>query len=324
MKTHMPRFALPACSLLFTALSITTGCVAGDEEGDGIDDSFLGDSKADAFGVAEGSPDALAVLGMLRTASLDELDDAAGLASNAAKAIVRHRQGGDRKDGTADDDSIDSLTELDAVPYVGPIAFRLLLDHARASAPVPSSDPFDPTFCGQDYALTGDLIRATVPEGEANVNVATTSSEIRVRTRTCATPESCTAWTAGSQPNMFHVAGASTPTSVGIPASGVGSTFAVGFLDDGRPGVIIYALAQVEGSSASALLGLECYPSRAVTDGTAPLVIGSCLMTLDQNALELIGEENRSTSLVGTHCTQLIQRRTIGTTQIENVFFARY
>lgn len=122
-----------ACTLLFTALSMSAGCVAGDEESDGIDDSFLGEGKADAFGVREGSTDALAVLAMLRTASVEELDDGAELASHAAKAIVRHRQGPDRTDGTEDDDRIESLTELDAIPYVGPIAFRLLLDYARAT-----------------------------------------------------------------------------------------------------------------------------------------------------------------------------------------------
>ncbi len=315
-----------ACTLLFTALTISAGCVAGDEESDGIDDRFIGEGKADAFGVREGSPDALVVLGMLRTASLEELDDAAGLASHAAKAIVRHRQGPDRKDGTADDDPIESLTELDAIPYVGPIAFRLMLDYARANVPLPSSDPFDPTFCGQDYAMTADAIRSTVPAGSVGVNVTTIASGIRVRTRTCATPDSCTAWVAGSQPNMFHLDGVQAPSNVSIPASGLtsGVKFALGFVDDGRPAVMIYGPAPVEGSSASALLALQCFPAGAVADGSAPLALGACINMLDDKLLQMTGTESGSAALVGFHCAQLIQRRTDGGTQRENVFFARY
>src|SRR6185503_11527836 len=196
------------------------GCVA-DEAEDGINDSFIGNGKSDAFGVAEDSPDAIGVLSVLQIASLEELDNQVGLSSNTAKAIIHHRQGGDRKDRTADDDLIDSLTELDAIPYVGPMAFRLLLDHARAEGAVPSSDPFDPNFCGWDYAMTNGVHRYFLPEGTPAALVPTTLGGIRVRTRVCVTPDNCPAWVPGSVPDMFVLEGEQTPTQVKIPAMGV-------------------------------------------------------------------------------------------------------
>src|SRR5204862_347778 len=53
-------------------------------------------------------------------------------AAGAAGAAVGHRaRGGDGVPGAADDDAFDTLAELDAVPFVGPRAFSLLLEYAR-------------------------------------------------------------------------------------------------------------------------------------------------------------------------------------------------
>jgi hypothetical protein len=64
------------------------------------------------------------------TQDLDALR-AAGLHSDAAAAVLQHRHGADGLPGTGDDDLFDSLDELDAVPFVGPVtldrlAFRVL------------------------------------------------------------------------------------------------------------------------------------------------------------------------------------------------------
>lgn len=110
------------------------GCstsVEPDEEGDARDDAFLADGKADAFGVSEGSPLADGVLRLVNVASLTELDDAAGLDRRAAENIVAHRDGADGLLGTADDDPYETLTELDATPWVGSRAFGKLVQYAN-------------------------------------------------------------------------------------------------------------------------------------------------------------------------------------------------
>ena len=306
------------------SLGGSAGCVETEAE-DGINDSFLADGKSDAFGITEGSPDAVAVLTMLRTASLDDLDNAAGLASHAAKAILHHRQGGDRKDGTGDDDPIESLTELDAIPYVGPIAFRLLLDHARATVVDPSSDPFDPTFCGQDEPLTIAVVRATLSVRSTVVDpiqIETSIAGLRSRTRVCVTPDNCAEWVPGSQPDMFQLDGAQTPTNLSIPATGLESTMALRHAPDGGPLLLFGEPVHVEGGATNASLLLQCYPTS--DDASAPFTVAACQTTLDDQLLLMTGTESGSASVVGFHCTQLVQRFNEGTTQRELVYFARY
>lgn len=71
-------------------------------------------------GFQEGSPDALEILDVANNASFIELDDDAGLELRAASNIVAARP-------------IASLADLDAVPWVGPVAFEQL--HAYANQP---------------------------------------------------------------------------------------------------------------------------------------------------------------------------------------------
>ena len=68
------------------------------------------------FGIAEGSREALAILDAVNWASLQELDDEVRLDSRAAENILDAREVA----------PIASLTELDAIPYVGESAFEKL------------------------------------------------------------------------------------------------------------------------------------------------------------------------------------------------------
>ncbi|MFT3694550.1 MAG: hypothetical protein QM831_15485 [Kofleriaceae bacterium] len=90
---------------------------AGDV-GDGVDDSFVSGGKADGA-VSDGSPEATGVLAVANTLSQSALDNDVGLDSRAAKGIVARRP-------------FSNLASLDAVPYVGPVAFDKLLAYARA------------------------------------------------------------------------------------------------------------------------------------------------------------------------------------------------
>ena len=79
------------------------------------------------------SPETAGVLALANTATLEVLDDDAGLDARAARNIVAHREG---PDGLFDD-----LAELDAVPYVGPVALDKLLAHAYALGLVDDGSP---------------------------------------------------------------------------------------------------------------------------------------------------------------------------------------
>jgi phosphatidylserine/phosphatidylglycerophosphate/cardiolipin synthase-like enzyme len=92
--------------------------------------------------VAEGSPEAQAVLALVNDASVDvaELDDGAGLDGRAADGIIAHRNGADGVVASADDDAFDTIAELDAVPYVGASALDKLLAYAKAHGYMPGSE----------------------------------------------------------------------------------------------------------------------------------------------------------------------------------------
>lgn len=111
-------------SWLLCLLAACTSNAADDRN-----DHFVSDGKADGAS-SEGSPEARGVLAVVNTLSPDALDDDVGLDSRAAKNIARHRNGATAS--ASDDDPFDTLAELDAVPFVGPVAFGKLLDYAHA------------------------------------------------------------------------------------------------------------------------------------------------------------------------------------------------
>jgi hypothetical protein len=135
----MPRL-LP-CSLLLLA------ACADAAPPDGPDDDF-------ATTTAElTSPEVAGVLALANTASLAVLDDDAALDARAARNIVDHRTG---PGGLFDD-----LAELDAVPYVGPVALEQLLAHAYALGLVDDGAPADRCLIISEYG-----------EGHGNYNKA--------------------------------------------------------------------------------------------------------------------------------------------------------
>lgn len=131
-----------------TVVAMACGCVepsGAPEKGDPADERFLSPTgKADGGGIVEGSPPALGVLKLVNTADFATLDDDVRLDRRAATGIVAHRQGGDHRDGTGDDDLFDTLRELDAVKYVGKRAFARLLAYAQANGFVDDAPAFDP------------------------------------------------------------------------------------------------------------------------------------------------------------------------------------
>lgn len=72
--------------------------------------------------LADGDTPALGVLALVNNATFDELDVGVGLDRRAARNIVDHRI----------TDPIDSIAELDTIPYVGPTALDKLAAYADA------------------------------------------------------------------------------------------------------------------------------------------------------------------------------------------------
>lgn len=104
--------------------ALLVGCASEPGIEDGENDVFLTEeAKADAFGVEDWSPDGMAVLRLVSTASKSELEDDVGLTTRAAKSIVEHRD-------TLSGGRYHDLAELDAAKYIGIMVFRHLLKHA--------------------------------------------------------------------------------------------------------------------------------------------------------------------------------------------------
>lgn len=124
--------------VIAAALGVLCACdlapEAEEADGDGIHDPIAAAGKADG-GDTPTPAEIDAVLALVNTADLSLLDIDIALDVRAAEAIVAHRDGPDASLGTADDDPIDDLAELDAVPWVGTSAFGKLLGWVRDHAP---------------------------------------------------------------------------------------------------------------------------------------------------------------------------------------------
>jgi hypothetical protein len=108
-------------------LTALFGCAGPDDYDDAADDrdASFAQGKADGAAPEEGSPIALGVLRLANEASYETLDDpisqgGVGLDRRAAAGIV------DRRDVAP----FETLAQLDAVPYVGPVALSRMTDFA--------------------------------------------------------------------------------------------------------------------------------------------------------------------------------------------------
>lgn len=161
--------------VLITAVSsLFAGCVS---EGaapatDGKDDTFLAPSgAADAWGVAEGSAQAVGVLRATNELDRDALLNDAGLAATTVNALLAYKAGVDGEAATTDDLTITTLTELDAIPYVGPLAFAGLLAEATARGWVTKevSTPIEPL---RDTTLARLVVKYPAPDGVVLTDIA--------------------------------------------------------------------------------------------------------------------------------------------------------
>lgn len=139
------------------AVSVLFACdpESSDAAADDIDDDALVGGKSDG-GMSPAEQQA--VLALVNTASVALLDDEVPLDRRAAVAIVARRDGADAIRGTADDNTFDDLAELDAVSWVGAVAFEALLDYVHAEGLV------------AEEAAPACLIISEYAEGTGNYN----------------------------------------------------------------------------------------------------------------------------------------------------------
>jgi hypothetical protein len=123
-------------AMLRTAISLAcvaaiSACATDSDEDDGRDDAIDLSGKADgqAFDITPGEMSEMMMIASMDRASV--LHDQGGLSSRASAAIDAKATGPDGHRGSVDDTWFRTIPELDAVPYVGPITLRKLLELAR-------------------------------------------------------------------------------------------------------------------------------------------------------------------------------------------------
>ena len=171
------------------ALAGISACAATDTGSDAENDSFLNGGKADG-GIAEGSLEAAGVLRVANEASLATLKGDVGLVTRTANRIIAFRAGNDAALGTGDDQRFQTLAQLDAVPYVGPVALEELLAYAEAQGYVSAEDPFAADPAGQPIASYDETL-ALLPAGETFAKLG--RFDVFEQHRTCAS-SGCTSW----------------------------------------------------------------------------------------------------------------------------------
>jgi len=215
-------------------LILLTACATNADTGDGADDAFLSTGKSDS-NLTEGSPEALGVLRVANELPRSQLDDDVGLTSTTAKSIDAYRLGPDATASTADDRTFHTLAELDAVKYVGPVAFQHLLAYAQAHGYVTGSgagsgsgtgtptDVWTPeTSC---TPMSFEELATYFPPGAKEADVGTFTLRERARD-SCTQYTGCSPWLDPVTPTMvqklgfddYHTGQGSTHT---LPTSGV-------------------------------------------------------------------------------------------------------
>lgn len=134
----LARHPMRRTTLLALVLAAAPACVA-DDSPDGPDEPGLASGKADGSALTECEQQAI-VSYLNEGGSADALV-AAGLHERAAANLAAHRDGADGQFGTADDDLFDTIAEVDAVSYVGPVAFRQLHEVTAERCAV-AADPY--------------------------------------------------------------------------------------------------------------------------------------------------------------------------------------
>lgn len=170
---HSKRFLLTALVPLFL-LSPACGTPSDD----------LGDSpdgESEAFGAVGGKADSViaqcdpqALLDWVnQDATNEEALKNSGVHTRAARNIVDYKAGKDGALGTNDDRAIEDMDQLDAIPYVGPVALEQLAAGAEANNSCSLGADFDVIFSPQPSNAT-HLVRVAklIDEAQYSLDIA--------------------------------------------------------------------------------------------------------------------------------------------------------
>ena len=158
---------------ILTTLSIT-GCAdskcADGDCGDTGSEAFRAEAEEDLSEIAqarsvwEGTPEGVGLLDFLNDEATTQnvLDYTVGLDRRAAGNLIAHRDGGDRKWGTSDDDIYNTVDEVDAVRFVGPKTLDRMVAFALRSGFVPGAN---------DVLGVYDGVAFTVEEADATLKL---------------------------------------------------------------------------------------------------------------------------------------------------------
>ena len=118
----------------------------------------------------DGTPEGMALVDFLNDGETTEyvLDHEVGLDSRAAGNLIAHRDGGDNRFGTTDDDLYQSIAEVDRIRWVGPRTIEKMLTFVWSIEIVPEYD---------ETLGTWDGVRFTVSQATDTLEFANAASE---------------------------------------------------------------------------------------------------------------------------------------------------
>lgn len=147
-------------------------CATETELEDGENDVVVVDGKADGAMISECELREIVDYvndGATTFATLRQ----AGVATTAARNIIAYRDGADTMFGTEDDNLFEDAAEVDAVRYVGPVAFRKLRDAVADRCVTPPGGETDVTFSPQAYEQSHLVkVAALIDTAERSIDVA--------------------------------------------------------------------------------------------------------------------------------------------------------
>lgn len=110
---------------------------------------------AEARSAWEGTPEGVGLLDFLNAEETTQnvLDYTVGLDRRAAGNLIAHRDGGDRKWGTSDDDIYNNVDEVDAVRFVGPRTLDRMVIFALRQGFVPGAGDVLGVYDGVSFTV---------------------------------------------------------------------------------------------------------------------------------------------------------------------------
>ena len=166
-----------ATSLLVASCSLL-GCSASAPDDDALTSAEALRNGAAEADLREGSAEAKAIVALAndRTLTVIAYEDEVGLRSSTAESLVNVRNGVDLTAGTDDDESFETLAELDALPRTNAAAFKKMLAYAEAHRDkyFPASiSPLNDQSCS-GAPISPEKLQTLFAAGRTIVNLPTT------------------------------------------------------------------------------------------------------------------------------------------------------